>query len=136
METEKITMNLTPVDLGKIDLVVSQGVFSTRTDFMRTAIRRMLDEHEPLIRDVVSRQYWTVGAEVLGRHDLERARDRSERMKIRVVGLLVLGKDITPELADEVIEEVRVFGVLRAQEPVRQRLGGKVWRRDRTEGGD
>ena len=130
MDTEKITLNMTPVDLGKIDLVVSQGVFSTRTDFMRTAIRRLLDEHEPLIKDVVARQYWSIGAEVLGRRDLERARGKGERLRIRVVGMLALSKEITPELADEVIEEVRVFGVTRMPKAVRERLGSKVRQRD------
>ena len=41
-ETEKITINLGYVDLGRIDLLVQEGFYSNRTDFIRTAIRNQL----------------------------------------------------------------------------------------------
>jgi Arc/MetJ-type ribon-helix-helix transcriptional regulator len=122
MQTEKLTINVTPVDLGKIDLVVSQGHFSTRADFIRTAIRKEISEHEPMIQDVVKRQYWSVGAEMLSRKDLEKARAKKQKMKIRVVGLLALAKDVTPDLAAETIESVKVLGVFRAHPEVLKRL--------------
>jgi len=125
-EQEKITINVTPVDLGKIDLVVSQGHFSTRADFIRTAIRKEIQEHEPMIQEVVKRQYWSVGAEHMGRKDLEKMRAAKQVAKIKVVGLLVLGKDVTADLADEVIESVRVLGVFRAPDAVLERLEPKM----------
>jgi Arc/MetJ-type ribon-helix-helix transcriptional regulator len=36
-ETEKITLNLGPVDLGQIDLLVQEGFYSNRTDFIGTS---------------------------------------------------------------------------------------------------
>jgi Arc/MetJ-type ribon-helix-helix transcriptional regulator len=38
-KTEKITINLGLVDLGQIDLLVQEGFYTNRTDFIRTAIR-------------------------------------------------------------------------------------------------
>jgi Arc/MetJ-type ribon-helix-helix transcriptional regulator len=37
-ETEKLTVNLTPVDLGRIELLVEQGFYANRAEFIRTAI--------------------------------------------------------------------------------------------------
>ena len=44
-KTEKITINLGPVDLGQIDLLVQEGFYSNRTDFIRTAVRNQLAVH-------------------------------------------------------------------------------------------
>ena len=41
-DSEKITINLGYVDLGHIDLLVREGFYSNRTDFIRTAIRNQL----------------------------------------------------------------------------------------------
>ena len=127
-DTEKITINLTPVDIGKIDLVVQQGVFSTRTDFIRTAIRRELEKLDPMIQDVVLRNYWSVGAEWMNKDSLEKKRAKKEKIRLRVIGLLVLSDDVTPDLADEVLEEVSVLGSFRAPKPVLERLAPKMGR--------
>jgi len=41
-KTEKITINLGLVDLGQIDLLVQEGFYTNRTDFIRTAIRNQI----------------------------------------------------------------------------------------------
>ena len=38
-DSEKITINMGFVDLGQVDLLVAEGFYSNRTDFIRTAIR-------------------------------------------------------------------------------------------------
>jgi Arc/MetJ-type ribon-helix-helix transcriptional regulator len=131
MDTEKITINVTPVDLGKIDVLVSQGLYSTRADFIRNAIRRSLDDNEPIVTDTISRQYLSVGIEHIGAAQLERSKARNERLQVRQVGMLVLGKDVTPDLADEVIEAMKVRGVLRGPAEVLERLKPKI---DRVRG--
>jgi acetolactate synthase-1/3 small subunit len=50
VETEKITINLGYVDLGRIDLLVQEGFYSNRTDFIRTAIRNQLERLVPVHR--------------------------------------------------------------------------------------
>ena len=49
-ETEKITINMNVVDLGKIDLLVARGFFASRTDFIRAGIRDLLNVHNEDIK--------------------------------------------------------------------------------------
>ena len=48
-DSEKITINLGYVDLGHVDLLVQEGFYSNRTDFIRTAIRNQLERHAEAI---------------------------------------------------------------------------------------
>jgi Arc/MetJ-type ribon-helix-helix transcriptional regulator len=119
---EKITINLEPVDLGKIDLLVEQGLYSNRTDLIRTAIRNQIARHDATIEDVIVRKSWVLGVEVLNRRDLEKWRAKGERLSLRIIGMLALSSDIDPELALEAFESVEVRGVFRAPERVKEAL--------------
>lgn len=121
-ETEKITINMSVVDLGKIDLLVEEGFYQNRTDFIRTAIRVQLDKHEPSVQSSVVRNTYGMGIFEYGRKDLEKIVDKGERRSFKVIGMLVLNNDIPPELADQAIESIRVRGVFRASEAVKEVL--------------
>ena len=123
---EKITINLGPVDLGRIDLLVEEGFYASRTDFIRDAIRRLLDDHKGVLSEAAIRREVTVGFVRLGSSELERAAARKERLDIRVVGRLEIGADVAPELADKAIERVSVRGSLQAPQDVLDRLGARV----------
>ena len=125
---EKVTINLSPVDLGTIDLLVSEGLYSSRTDLIRDAIRKLIDTNRELIREVVVRRELNVGVIVYSKRDFERFKEKGERISLRSVGVLVLGGDITPDLADEVVESISVMGMLRAPQPVLDRLAGRITR--------
>ena len=60
-ETEKITINLGYVDLGHIDLLVQEGFYSNRTDFIRTAIRNQLSTHRDEVRQSIVRHTLELG---------------------------------------------------------------------------
>ena len=123
---EKITINLGPVDLGRVDLLVDEGFYASRTDFIRDAIRRLLDDHKAVLTDAVVRREVTVGFVRIGRGELQRAADKKEKLDIRVVGRLEIGDEVTPELADKVIERVSVRGSFHASQAVLDRLGDRV----------
>lgn len=125
-ESEKITINMNAVDLGKVDLLVQEGVYSNRTDFIRTAIRSQLEKHTFEIQQTVTRQSFVIGALVYDRSDLEKRKAKGEKMSIHIIGLLHLSNDITPELASEVIESVRVRGVFKAPQPVIDALADRM----------
>jgi len=125
-DTEKITINLGAVDLGKIDLLVDQGLYSNRADLIRTAIRQQLDRHADIVQQTVSRREMVVGVLVLGRKELESRRARGEKLSIRMVGMLMLSSDVGEELAREVIESIDLFGSFRASPAVKQALAGRV----------
>jgi Arc/MetJ-type ribon-helix-helix transcriptional regulator len=127
---EKVTINLGPVDVGRIDLLVEEGFYGSRTDLIRTAVRRLLEEHKASLDDAIVRQSFNVGVIVFNRPVFEELRGKKERLHLRVIGVLRLTGGITPDLADEVIESIRVLGHLSAPAAVRKRLEPKMVRRE------
>jgi Arc/MetJ-type ribon-helix-helix transcriptional regulator len=125
-DSEKVTINLGFVDLGHIDLMVRDGFYSNRTDFIRTAIRNQLDRHADVVRQSVARNTLDLGLRHYSRADLEAARAAGEHIAINVLGLASIASDVTPELALEVITSVTVLGALRASLEVRQALAGRI----------
>lgn len=125
-ESEKITINLGLVDLGQIDLLVSEGFYSNRTDLIRAAIRNQLASHADAIRQSVARRTLVVGLQDLSRADLEAARRSGTRLRIHVLGLVRIAADVSPELARESIESITVLGALQASAPVKAALAGRI----------
>ena len=110
-ETEKITINLGHVDLGQIDLLVQEGFYSNRTDFIRTAIRNQLTTHAEEVRQTVARKTLVLGLQNYTRRDLEAVREVGEQLRIEVLGLASIADDVSPELALETIESVVVLAL-------------------------
>ena len=125
-ETEKITINLGLVDLGQIDLLVQEGFYSNRTDFIRTAIRNQLTTHAEAVRQTVARRTLVLGLENYTRRDLEAVRESGERLEIKVLGLATIAYDVSPELAAETIDSIVVLGALRASPAVKAALKDRI----------
>jgi Arc/MetJ-type ribon-helix-helix transcriptional regulator len=125
-ELEKITINLAPVDLGQIDLLVGEGFYQNRTDFIRTAIRNQLNTHSEAVRQTVARKTLVLGLQHYTRHDLEAVRAAGETLQIRVLGLASIADDVSPELALETIDSVEVLGAFRASPAVKAALAGRI----------
>ena len=98
-KTEKITINLGYVDLGHVDLMVQEGFYSNRTDFIRTAIRNQLERHADVVRQSTARKSLDLGLRNYTREDLEAARRAGEMLQINVLGLATIAQDVTAELA-------------------------------------
>lgn len=125
-ESEKITINLGYVDLGHVDLMVQDGFYSNRTDFIRTAIRNQLDRHADVVTKSVARKRLDLGFRYYSRSDLESARAIGERLDINVLGLASIALDVTPELARASIASVTVLGVLHASQEIRHALSDRM----------
>jgi Arc/MetJ-type ribon-helix-helix transcriptional regulator len=121
-ETEKITMNISVVDLGRIDLLVEEGFYSNRTDFLRTAIRNQLDRHAEQVQHSATRRSMAIGAVHYGAKSLARYRERGEVVEVNVVGLLHLSDDVTPELALATFKSIKVLGSFQAPDDVKSAL--------------
>jgi Arc/MetJ-type ribon-helix-helix transcriptional regulator len=126
MESEKITINLGFVDLGHIDLMVQDGFYSNRTDFIRTAIRNQLDRHSDVLSKSVARKTLDLGLRTYSRHELETVRKAGETLDIKVLGLASIAPDVTPELARATITSITVLGALHASPEVRAALKGRM----------
>lgn len=123
-EAEKITINLGYVDLGQIDLLVAEGFYSHRTDFIRTAIRNHLDRHAEAVQQVVARKTLVLGLQHFSAADLEAVVAAGRKLRIRVLGLATIAADVSPELALASIESIDVLGALHASPAVKAALAG------------
>ncbi len=125
-ELEKITINMGPVDLGQIDLLVREGFYQNRTDFIRTAIRNQLNTHAEAVKQTVVRKELVLGLQHYARSDLEAVRAAGETLDIRVLGLASIADDVSPELALKTIASMEVLGTFRASPAVKAALAGRI----------
>jgi len=125
-ESEKITINIGHIDLGQIDLLVQEGFYSNRTDFIRTAIRNQLATHADVVKQTVARRTLVLGLQHFSRQDLEAAQTAGQMLRIQVLGLARIADDVSPELARATIESITVLGALQASPAVKAALADRT----------
>jgi len=125
-DSEKITINLGYVDLGRIDLLVQEGFYSNRSDFIRTAIRNQLGSHEVAVSQSIERHTMELGLRDYTAADLEAVRNAGEVLHVRVVGLARIASDVTPELALATIGSITVLGALQASAEIKKALADRI----------
>lgn len=125
-ESEKITINLGHVDLGHIELLVREGFYSNRTDFIRTAIRNQIDRHADTVRQIVVRKSVDLGLRHITRDELATAQSAGQMLDIRVLGLVVIAQDVSADLAKDTIAGLSVLGTLHASEAVKTALADRI----------
>jgi len=123
---EKITINVGFVDLGQIDLLVQEGFYANRSDLIRTAIRNQLAAHAEAVKQVVSRRTLVLGIHHLTVAELEAAKARGQSLDVRVLGLLTIAPDVTPELARETVHSLAVLGAWHASAAVKAALADRM----------
>lgn len=124
--SEKVTINIGLVDLGQIDLLVDEGFYANRTDFIRTAIRRQLETRSDSVNKTVLRRALTLGTQHYGRRELEELRVAGRMVDLRVLGLATIADDVSPELALATIASVEVLGAFRAPRAVKAALATRT----------
>lgn len=125
-ETEKITINLGVVDLGKIDLLVEQGFYTNRTDFIRTSIRGQLDKHDHNLQQTINRKNFVVGILLYDASDLIKRQKQGTILDVSIIGMFSLANDVTPELALETINSIKVLGIFNAPDDVKEALADRI----------
>ncbi len=125
-DSEKITINLGFVDLGRVDLLVQEGFFSNRSDFIRTAIRNQIDSHADIVTGSVERHTMELGLRDYTAADLQALRDTGEVLHVKVVGLARIAHDVSPELALQTIGSITVLGALQAAPEVKKALADRI----------
>jgi Arc/MetJ-type ribon-helix-helix transcriptional regulator len=124
-DSEKITINLGFVDLGQVDLLVTEGFYGNRTDFIRTAIRNQLSRHSEALQQVVARKTLVLGLQHFSADDLRAVKAAKQKLQIRVLGLATIANDVTPELALATIASLDVLGALHASPAVKAALANR-----------
>ena len=125
-DSEKVTINLGYVDLGQVDLLVREGFYSNRSDFIRTAIRTHLDRHNDAVKQSVARRHLDLGLRRYSRLDLETVRTAGQTLHIQVLGLAVIAPDVPADLARATIASIEVLGALQASPEVKAALSDRI----------
>ena len=124
-DSEKITINLGFVDLGQIDLLVAEGFYGNRSDFIRTAIRNQIGQHADAVKQVVARKTLVLGLQHFSAAELQALKNAGQKLQIRVLGLATIAQDVSPELAVDTIESINVLGALHASPAVKAALNNR-----------
>ena len=124
-DTEKVSFNISVVDLGKIDVLVEQGHYASRTDFLVAAVRTQISTHSSTMQDLL-RESRLVGAVVYSRKTLDQLVAKGKQLDINVVGLCMFTKDVTPEVARAAVRTITVRGSLRASAEVKTALQDRM----------
>jgi len=125
-DTEKITINIGSVDLGRIDLLVQEGFYSSRADFIRTAIRNQLERQQTTVDSISTRKSMVIGTLSYNRKNLEEKLENKEMINVKVIGMLILTDDIAPQLALDTIKSITVRGVFKAPDDVKKALADRI----------
>lgn len=125
-DSEKLTINLGFVDLGQIELLVQEGFYANRSDFIRTAIRNQIDRHAETVRQIVVRKSVDLGLRHITRDDLTVAQAAGQMLDLRVLGLVVIAPDVSPSLARETIAALSILGSLHASDAVKAALADRI----------
>jgi len=128
METEKVCVNLPAAELGKIDVLVAEGLFASRTDVIRSGIKLVLDRHDDALQRRTGFPEARIGYQLLMRNELEMAAETRRRVSLFVVGVLRIQGNVTPDLADAAIERIRIFGAVRGPDEVLKRIEDRIIR--------
>ena len=123
---EKITVNIAAVDLGQIDLLVQEGFYATRTEFIRTAIRNHIATHADVIQKVSSQQTLVIGLRDFTLDELESVKKSKQSLDIKILGLARFAPDITPALVLATISSISVLGAIHASPEVKKALLTRV----------
>ena len=131
MKTEKVSVNLNPVELGQIDCLVDRGLFDSRSDFMRSAARKTLEGYNADLRQFIEQDhlesddaehFLMIGVLSLGKTEITRAIASGKKMCIRIIGLLSIANGVTPEEIKQVVQSCKVYGKLVASKEVKEAL--------------
>lgn len=137
---EKLTINLPPIEIARMDMLIEAGFYSNRAEFIRASIRERLDSHQDFItkklgqitqstKETKSRKMYSgMGIIVLDKREFESAIRQGKMINIHIVGMLKLTEDVTPYLIEKAVDSVKVYGVVRASQTVKEALQRKMGR--------
>ena len=97
-------------------MLVAEGFYGNRTDFIRTAIRNQLSIHSEAVKQVVARKLLVLGLQHFSADELRALQAAGQTLQIRVLGLATSAQDGTPELALATIDPLEVRGGLQASQ--------------------
>lgn len=148
--SEKVSVNMNSATLASIDLLVDNGYYSNRSDFINQAVRDALREHRgdidriveknekrathssgnltvstPMVSTLRGGDHWFFGVSGITRRELEELHEAGETMRLKGYGVLVIDDDCDEELLFSVVEELKIRGKVCASDSIKKHYGLK-----------
>lgn len=132
--TEKVSVNINTSTLSSIDLLVDNGYYSNRSDFINQALREGLQKHQSTIDRIIDKKTeiddespnrWFIGVYGLEKQEIEEARDRDREIEIKGYGVLVIDEGIDEKTLFDVVRTIKVKGRVVCKKSVKEHYGLK-----------
>lgn len=128
--TEKVSVNINTSTLSEIDLLVDNGYYSNRSDFINQAIREALGRHRGTIEGIVRRQEertergsWFIGVSGFTAKEIAQMHAEGERISMTGYGVLHIDPACDRDQLYAVLESIRVRGKVVAPADVKAHYG-------------
>lgn len=132
--SEKVSVNINTSTLSSIDLLVDNGYYSNRSDFINQALREGLQKHQNTLDRIIDAKtgsdredpnHWFIGVCGLEKRELEAAKACGRTLTYTGYGVLVISDAIDDELLFEVVESIKVKGKVLCKKSVKEHYGLK-----------
>ena len=132
--SEKVSVNINTSTLSSIDLLVDNGYYSNRSDFINQALREGLQKHQSTIDRIIEKKTqfngensnnWFIGVYGIEKEEIETAKNQGREIEIKGYGVLVIGADIDEEALFEVVRKIKVKGRVVCRKSIKEHYGLK-----------
>lgn len=132
--SEKVSVNINASTLSSIDLLVDNGYYSNRSDFINQALREGLQKHQSTLDRIIDKKaelnsantnQWFIGVYGLEKQDIEEAKSQGREFEIKGYGVLVIDKDVNEESLFEVVSTIKIKGRVVCSNSIKEHYGLK-----------
>lgn len=132
--SEKVSVNINTSTLSSIDLLIDNGYYSNRSDFINQALREGLQKHQNTLDRIIDQKtesnrespnQWFIGVYGLEKQEIEEMKNRGEQMDIKGYGVLIIGEEIDEGALFAVVRTIKVKGKIICKESIKQHYGLK-----------
>ena len=132
--SEKVSVNINTSTLSSIDLLVDNGYYSNRSDFINQALREGLQKHQNTLDRIIDQKtesngespnHWFIGVYGLEKQEVEMAKSHGSEMEIKGYGVLAIDEDIDEETLFEVVRTIKVKGKVLCKKSIKEHYGLK-----------
>ena len=124
---EKVSVNINTSTLSQIDLLVDNGYYSNRSDFINQALRSELQKNQSTIDRIIERQSkktgndngWFLGIYGITAKEVLEMYEKGEKMTLTGYGVLSIDKDCDEEKLFAVVESIKHRGKVICSESVK-----------------
>lgn len=131
--SEKVSVNINTSTLSNIDVLIDNGYYSNRSDFINQALRESLQKHQTTLDRIISKyeaeketpHRWFIGVCNMTGHELETAKKQGLVLTYTGYGVFVIDKDVDEELLFETVKSIKIKGKVVCPQSVKDHYGLK-----------